>query len=98
MGCVGLSGFIYFFLSSRTLGCSPVLRGLGAMPGRGRGTGQGGGDAARAVGSLLPGSLENCISCTDDSGQPSQSIFSGGVVSRWRGMLPARLLPAAFPP
>lgn len=97
LGSLGvLGGFFGFFpLLFCKLSCSPVLRGLChdagwevVVPGRGVVVPTGPWEP-----SAFPGAWKIAFLAKMTAANPV-SIFSGGVVSRWRGMLPARLLPA----
>lgn len=87
-GCVGLAGFIFIFFSFPPAR-SPVPRGLGGDAGKGtEEPGRG-----WPWDPSFPGAWKIAFLLKMTVANPA-SIFSGGVVSRWRGMLPARLLPA----
>lgn len=92
MGCVGSGGFIFFPSSCTLRGCSPVPRGLGGDAGKGM-VEPGRGWPWESRPSPFPGAWKIAFLLQMTVAKPA-SIFRGGVVSRWRGMLPARLLPA----
>lgn len=98
-------------LNARGGGCDVGEEGLDARPGvtvprkgfkmlgKGSWTGQGVLVPARGYGAVHPAQElgEIAFLAEPDSGQP-ESIFGSSVVSWWRGMLQARLLPAPFAP
>lgn len=86
-----------FVLSSFASSAAPRSHvGSAVVLGRGSWCWMGDHSAGWTVGAILPRSLENCISSKETTVANPVSIFSGGVVRRWRGMPrhASRLLPS----